>query len=138
MWRQVAHALTAAWASSPMNVLLAEEARDCAEGPLGWEGSLAEHWRAASRRSAWRCWRRWRQSRLALEQRAAAHFAARRAWVLLWRGLDAWKVRVAALLDAARVLRRIERCFALRRGHAGWMRAVRTSAAAASLAAWSG
>ena len=124
VWRQVAHALAAAWASSPMNVLLTEEAEaTCPSmGSRDWDGSLAVHWRAASRRSAWRCWRRWRLSRLALEQRAAAHFAARRAWVLLWRGLDAWKTCVGALLDAARVLHRIELCFALRRGFAGWMR----------------
>ena len=123
VWRQVAHALAAAWASSPMNVLLAEETTcSVGEGRWGWDGSLAVHWRAASRRSAWRCWRRWRLSRLALERRAAAHFAARRAWVLLWRGLDAWKTRVSALLDAARVLHRIELCFAFRRGFAGWMR----------------
>ena len=127
VWRQVAHALVTAWASSPMNVLLAEEATTGSveeEGRWDWDGSLAVHWRAAARRSAWRWWRRWRLSRLALERRAAAHFAARRAWVLLWRGLDAWKTRVAALLDAARVLRRIELCFAFRRGFAGWMRSV--------------
>ena len=110
LWRRLTHLISAQWAASPMNALVASELP-----------ALTAQQRRGAARCSLRFWRRWCDARHALRRTAQRHFSARVAWKRSWRAMHAWRAHASQRADAQSLLRRVEDGFALRRMHHRWL-----------------